>query len=180
MSLCECGCKGLAPIAKKTATDRGHKKGEPIRFINGHQNRNKNNPAWRGGKKKVGKGYILMLMPNHPRATKRGYVREHILVAEKAMGFFLPPGAEVHHVDGNPANNAPHNLVVCDSKKYHFLLHKRERAYRACGHTNWLKCKICKKFDDPINLHINPNSSAYHQACSRESSQIYRRRKENV
>lgn len=36
MKLCECGCGGLAPIAKKTRTRFGHVKGEPIRFIQGH------------------------------------------------------------------------------------------------------------------------------------------------
>lgn len=35
--LCECGCGQPAPIAKKTAKRYGHIKGEPVRFIAGHQ-----------------------------------------------------------------------------------------------------------------------------------------------
>lgn len=36
---CHCGCGEKAPLAKITRTDQGHRKGEPIRFINGHNNR---------------------------------------------------------------------------------------------------------------------------------------------
>lgn len=35
--LCECGCGQPAPIAKLTNTKLGHVKGQPIRFVNGHQ-----------------------------------------------------------------------------------------------------------------------------------------------
>lgn len=36
---CECGCGNPAPIAKRTRSDVGHVKGEPIRFIRGHYGR---------------------------------------------------------------------------------------------------------------------------------------------
>lgn len=41
MTLCECGCGQLAPIAKRTSTFHGWKKGQPKRFISGHNNRGK-------------------------------------------------------------------------------------------------------------------------------------------
>ena len=31
------------------------------------------------------------------------------------------------HLDGNPRNNAPSNLVICQDKAYHMLLHARQR-----------------------------------------------------
>ncbi len=36
--LCECGCGQPAPIAKRTNTKLGHVKGQPVRFIAGHNN----------------------------------------------------------------------------------------------------------------------------------------------
>ena len=35
--LCECGCGQPAPIAQKTNACFGHVKGQPIRFVRGHQ-----------------------------------------------------------------------------------------------------------------------------------------------
>lgn len=56
--LCECGCGGAAPIAKRNHYGRGWIKGEPISFIHGHHQRGKPapwkkqygsaNPAWNG------------------------------------------------------------------------------------------------------------------------------------
>lgn len=37
--LCECGCGEPAPLARKTDRALGYVKGAPIRFVNGHQNR---------------------------------------------------------------------------------------------------------------------------------------------
>lgn len=44
--LCSCGCGSLAPIAKMTAKRFGHIKGQPCRYIRGHQAR-KGTPAER-------------------------------------------------------------------------------------------------------------------------------------
>lgn len=52
---------------------------------------------------------------------------EHILIAEKALGRPLPPGAEVHHWDKDRWNNTPTNLVICPDHAYHMLIHKRMR-----------------------------------------------------
>lgn len=39
--LCECGCGSSTPIAKQTRNNIGHIKGHPIRFIVGHNGRNR-------------------------------------------------------------------------------------------------------------------------------------------
>jgi hypothetical protein len=33
---CHCGCGGIPPLAKKTRNDLRHRRGFPVRFINGH------------------------------------------------------------------------------------------------------------------------------------------------
>lgn len=52
----------------------------------------------------------------------------HKLLCERALGKPLPPGAEVHHVNGNKRYNAHRNLVVCQDHAYHVLLHERTKA----------------------------------------------------
>src|SRR5579862_7979123 len=69
----------------------------------------------------------------------------HVMVAERALGRRLPAGAVVHHVDGNPANNAAKNLVICPNQAYHLLLHARQRIVDAGGSPAQQKiCKTCK------------------------------------
>lgn len=71
-----------------------------------------------------------------------GVQRIHILRAEIALGHKLPPGAEVHHVDGNKAADA--QLVICPSKAYHRLLHVRMRVQDAGGNPNTQRiCGTC-------------------------------------
>jgi hypothetical protein len=82
----------------------------------------------------IGKrGYILRMSKGHPRANRDGYVPEHILVAEKAIGHFITEGHPVHHMDRVVTNNVNRNLVVCENQAYHKLLHQRQRAMEACG-----------------------------------------------
>lgn len=52
----------------------------------------------------------------------------HQRVAERALGKPLPAGAEIHHVNGDPKDNRPANLVICQDAAYHDLLHARARA----------------------------------------------------
>jgi hypothetical protein len=99
----------------------------------------------------------------------RGYKRvgqdlEHRLIAARALGHPLPRRAVVHHVDGDVANNAPANLVICPDQAYHRLIHQRDAAQRACGNANWRKCAYCKVFDAPEHLICRPHI-AWHRMC---------------
>ena len=99
--------------------------------------------------------------------SKKGEKKfEHVLVVEQALGKPLPSEAVVHHVDGDPLNNNPKNLVVCPNQEYHMLIHRRQRALDACGHADWLKCKYCKQYDAVENLYVNPKGYASHRACA--------------
>lgn len=75
-------------------------------------------PTWKGGTRIV-KGYVMCWMPEHPNATKQGYVAEHRLVVERMIQRLLLPSEVVHHKDGAPRNNAPSNLQVFDSNADH-------------------------------------------------------------
>ena len=79
-------------------------------------------------------------------------VGAHVAVAEAAIGKPLPPGAIVHHIDGDRHNNAPENLVVCQDRAYHNLIHRRERALIACGNANALRCQVCGSYDNQADM----------------------------
>jgi HNH endonuclease len=74
-----------------------------------------------------------------------GTRRAHVVIAERVLGRPLPQGAEVHHVDGNKKNNAPSNLVICQDRKYHALLHMRKRVLDAGGDPDTQRiCSGCR------------------------------------
>lgn len=63
-------------------------------------------------------GYVDILMTDNPSANKSGYIREHRLVWEETHRKKLPSGWHVHHINGNPSDNRPQNLVALPSKKH--------------------------------------------------------------
>lgn len=164
---CECGCGQKTNLRTQSNKNKGFFKGEPHRFIQYHHNRGKNNPQYNGGKTKNPLGYIFVRDFSHHKSNSMGYIGEHILVAEKILGKYLPDKAVVHHVDGNPSNNNPNNLVICENSAYHLFLHRKIRAKKECGNANWRKCKYCKQYDDPENLYID-KTTAHHRSCQNE------------
>lgn len=75
-----------------------------------------------GRKKATGAGYVLVFRPGHPRADDKGYVLEHIVVAEGAIGRALRGGEVVHHANGQKDDNRPENLQVL-SRAEHARVH---------------------------------------------------------
>lgn len=122
--------------------------------------------AWKGGRTHSGNGYIWLFAPDHPRTDAKGYVPEHTLVAEKALGHFLPVGAIVHHVNRYRQENQNDNLVVCSDAAYHQLLHLRQRAFDATGNPNMRRCVLCKLWDLPDANGLVPAQRCYrHRNC---------------
>ena len=142
---CHCGCGNLAPIANRNRFNRGQIKGQSLTFIHGHNARGENSIWWNGGRRKTGTGkyiYWQIKIDSHKRNPKNGYIREHILIAEKVLGRFLPEKAEIHHSNGNGLDNRKDNLVICENRSYHFLLHKRMRRYSNGGEKAVRRCSL--------------------------------------
>ena len=183
--LCECSCGNPAPIAKQTTSRLGHIKGNAVRFIRGHMfNKSVNGGHgvnWKGGRKKHAEGYIEIHMPSHPNANKNGYVLEHVLVASKALGRKVPDGAIVHHTNGNRTDNRSRNLVICDNRSYHRILHRREQALNNCGDADWRRCGYCSQWDAPKNLYIpSSGSGPRHVSCSTNYLREYKAKKKGL
>src|SRR5207247_2734782 len=68
------------------------------------------NHHWKGGRTKHHAGYLMVRMPDHPRAKTQAYDFEHILVMEAKLGRMLFADASVHHKNGTRDNNRPENL----------------------------------------------------------------------
>ena len=133
-----------------------------------------NNPHWKGGRYINYSGYQMVYNPEHNRASSNGYVREHIILAEKALGKPLPDGVQIHHCGETDDNS---KIVICENQNYHRLLHLRADAYRDCGNANYRKCKFCQEYDDPDNnMYVKQYVSngqingwnCYHRECSAE------------
>lgn len=160
---CGCGCGRKTLRRQRTNNKLNQLKGEYNKYLRSHRNHNgSNNSRWKGGRKITPQNYVMIYFPGHPRASK-SYVYEHILVVEKIIGKYLPKKAEVHHIDNNRTNNTPSNLILCQNKSYHNLLHLRERALKECGNPSWRMCRKCKEWDALENLHCHVVSTGKHQ-----------------
>ncbi len=87
--------------------------------------RNELSPRWKGGRKVRRDGYTFVIAPdNHPapaytKPSGLRYILEHRYVMEQNIGRYLRPEEVVHHIDGNPANNAIENLRLYANQAEH-------------------------------------------------------------
>lgn len=80
----------------------------------------------------VSKGaYNYAVVKSHPKASKRGYVLEHRIVMENALGRLLMDNEVVHHRDENKKNNHPDNLEVMTITE-HGKHHAQQPIYLLC------------------------------------------------
>jgi hypothetical protein len=153
--LCQCGCGGATNLASDTSRTRGWVKGQPLRFIDGHNTRGAGSPFWRGGTDPY---------KSAPKADrKRGVTREHRLIAERALGKPLPEKSVVHHFNADGRDNGPGNLVLCEDQSYHLLLHARQRAIESRESPLRLECAWC---DTLLRDGREPTSHGICEACS--------------
>lgn len=135
-------------------------------------------------------GYRVIYLPSHHRAMNsenwKGYVYEHIVVAESVLGRNLLNDELVHHLDGDRSNNRSCNLLVLPrsehSKIEHWLLcgapsAKADGKNRMnSGKPKWAKpdyCTICgiTLQGTQINCCSNECSNLYRQKVKRPSKE---------
>lgn len=63
-------------------------------------------------------GYVRIFEPDHPRATKGGWIFEHRWVVEQALGRFLERDEHVHHLNHERADNRPENLQLLSALEH--------------------------------------------------------------
>ena len=79
-----------------------------------------------GHKKQRQDGYIAVYYPEHPKSNKEGYIMEHILVVEGAIGRHLVANECVHHINENKRDNRIENLKIM-TKSEHMRYHSTKR-----------------------------------------------------
>jgi len=91
--------------------------------------------AWKNGTITNTQGYIYIFNPEHPFATKAGYVRRSRLVIEKKLGRHLKPKEVVHHKGmkypikstENRQDDRLENLKLFPNNSKHMKFHKKLR-----------------------------------------------------
>ncbi len=69
-------------------------------------------PGWKGGRRTISNGYIVLKRPEHPNAMADGYVLEHVYVMSTFLGRALRKTENVHHRNGVKSDNNLTNLEL--------------------------------------------------------------------
>ncbi len=80
--------------------------------------------GWNGGKHKDSTGRLKVYALGHPDARLDGgsYIYEYRIIAAQTIGRPLTADEIVHHVNGDPTDNSPANLIVMTPSE-HSRLH---------------------------------------------------------
>ena len=92
------------------------------------------NSKWRGGRIRERSGRVKVYAPGHPDARHYGgtHIYEYRLVAAQMLGRPLKKHEIVHHINNDPTDNRPENLVVMTQAE-HAVLHGTKNRRCWCG-----------------------------------------------
>ena len=55
---------------------------------------------------------------HHKTRRNNGWIRQHIFVMQEELGYVIPVGYVVHHIDGDKRNNNKENLVLLSIQEH--------------------------------------------------------------
>ena len=82
-------------------------------------------PAFKRGRYTTPRGYVMVLDPDHPHAKVTGYVLEHRLLMERALGRYLTREEVVHHINDVKDDNRLENLQLFPNNAAHISATRR-------------------------------------------------------
>jgi len=81
------------------------------------------------GESKTG-GYVYLLRPKHPQASKKGYVKRANIVWEENTGHVVIPPELIHHKNEIKNDDLFENLELCANKSVHMKIHKGNKSHQ--------------------------------------------------
>ena len=123
--------------SKKGRFVKGHSPSQETRDKMAKTRRDKARPYFPKGVKTT-QGYIQLYIPEHPMASRSGYILEHRFVISQKIARILKSNEIVHHINGVKDDNRVENLTLT-AKVSHNNFHTGKMTCPYCQETYLVK-----------------------------------------